>query len=152
MIAHILHAGSSDAPAMAALHKDGFAHAWDEGALRNLMDKPGCLTLAAFEGPRILVGFIMTRQAKDECEILTIVAQTKKRRSGIATALLAHAIELSRLRGSKQMFLEVASNNKAALALYEKQNFREISRRNSYYQQGQKSPEDAIVMAKQLNS
>ena len=137
---------------MAKVHKAGFAHPWDEGALRNLMDKPNCLALAAFEPPRELVGFIMTRQASDECEILTIVANNKKRRTGIATSLLAHAIELSRLRGANRMFLEVASGNQAAISLYEKHGFEEISRRTGYYQQGRNAPEDALVMAKQLLS
>ena len=108
---------------MAVIHKTGFAHPWDEGALRNLMDKPNCLVLAAFEAPRELVGFIMTRQAKDECEVLTIVANSKKRRAGIASLLLAHALELSRLRGASRMFLEVASGNNAAIALYKKLQF-----------------------------
>ena len=135
---------------MARIHKTGFAHPWDEGALRNLMQKPNCLALAAYEAPRDLVGFILTRHAADECEILTIVTNSKKRRSGIATALLAHALELSRLRQMKRMFLEVASGNKAAIALYQKYGFEEISRRTGYYQQGRKTPEDALIMAKTL--
>jgi ribosomal-protein-alanine N-acetyltransferase len=147
---HILRADSLDAPAMARVHKTGFAHPWDEGALRNLMDKPNCLTLAAFESPRELVGFIMTRQADKECEILTIISNNKKRRSGIATALLTHAFELSRQNNTDHMFLEVASGNKAAIALYKKHGFKEISRRKGYYQQGRNTPEDALVMSKQL--
>jgi len=141
---------------MAAVHKKGFAHAWDEGALRNLMDKPNCLTLAAFEPPRKLVGFIMTRQASDECEVLTIVSASKKRRAGIGTSLLTHAVELSRQQGANRMFLEVASGNKAAISLYKKHGFEEISRRVGYYRQGnnapEDAPEDALVMAKQLDA
>jgi len=147
---HILHAGSLDAAAMARIHKTGFSHPWDEGALRNLMDKPNCLALAAFEASRELVGFVMTRQAADECEILTIVADGKKRRSGVASSLLAHALELSRLRNASRMYLEVASGNKAAIALYEKYGFEEINRRLGYYQQGRSVAEDALVMARAL--
>lgn len=150
MITHILHAGSVDTPAMARLHKTGFAHPWDEGALRNLMDKPHCLTLAAFGDTRQLVGFIMTRQAADEAEILTIVADDHYRRSGIASSLLTHALELSRLRAATRMFLEVASGNKAAIGLYEKHGFAEISRRSGYYQQGRDAPEDALIMSRKL--
>ncbi len=150
MSAHILHAGSLDAPAMARIHKTGFAHPWDESTLRNLMDKPDCLTLVAYEGERELAGFVMTRQAADECEILTIVANKKKRRTGVASALLAHALELSRLREVSRMFLEVASGNKPAIALYKKHGFEEVGRRSSYYQQGRSQPEDALIMAKPL--
>ncbi len=150
MTAHILHAGSLDAPAMARIHKTGFAHPWDEGALRNLMDKPNCLALAAFESSRELVGFVLTRQAEDECEILTIVADSKKRRSGIANALMIHALELSRLRRARRIYLEVASGNRAAIALYQKHGFEEISRRPGYYRQGRGKTEDALVMARSL--
>lgn len=150
MTAHILHAGSLDAPAMARIHKAGFAHPWDEGALRNLMDKPNCMALAAFEASRELVGFIMTRQAGDECEILTIVSDDKKRRSGIANSLMTQAVELSRLRNARRIFLEVASGNKAAIALYQRHGFEEISRRPGYYQQGRSEAEDALVMARSL--
>lgn len=151
MTAQILHASSLDAADMANIHKTGFSHSWDEGALRNIMDKSNCLALAAFEPPRELVGFIITRQAADECEILTIVSNGQKRRSGIATALLSHALELSRLREAKRMFLEVASGNTAAIALYKKHGFEEISRRSSYYQQGRNTPEDALIMVCQLD-
>ena len=150
MTAHILHAGSLDAPAMARIHKSGFAHPWDEGALRNLMDKPNCLALAAFEASRELVGFVMTRQADEECEILTIVSDSKKQRSGVANSLMAHVLELSRLRKATRIYLEVASGNKAAIALYQKHGFEEISRRAGYYSQGRTTPEDAIVMARSL--
>ncbi len=152
MSTHILHAGSLDAPAMAAIHKTGFAHPWDEGALRNLMDKPNCLALAAFEMQRELAGFILLRQADDECELLTIVTNSKKRRAGIASALLAHALELLRLRGANTIFLEVASGNKAGIALYNKYGFQEISRRAGYYTQGRNAPEDALVMEKKLDA
>ena len=50
------------------------------------------------------------------------------------------------------MFLEVASGNTAAIKLYEKYSFEEISRRAGYYTQGRNAPEDALVMAKQLNT
>ena len=152
MITHILHAGSSDAPAMARLHKAGFAHPWDEGALRNLMDKPECLTLAAFAGERRLVGFVMTRQVGEEAEILTIVSDPKHRRTGIASSLLLHALELSSLRRATRMFLEVASGNSAAIALYQKHGFAEISRRSGYYRQGRDAPEDAIIMSRPLSA
>lgn len=147
---HILHAGSMDAPAMARIHKTGFAHPWDEGILRNLINRPECLSLAAFEASQELVGFIITRQTMDECEILTLVSNSRKRRSGIANSLLVHALELSRLREARRMFLEVASGNRAAINLYTKHGFVEISRRSGYYRQGRGSPEDAIVMARDL--
>jgi ribosomal-protein-alanine N-acetyltransferase len=147
---HILHAGPNDAYAMAKLHKLSFAHPWDENALRNLMDKPGALALAAFEPPHELVGFVLSRQAADESEILTIATDPGKRRKGIAASLLSHMLELTQLRGAQRVFLEVSSNNKGALALYDHFGFEEIDRRKGYYNQGGAGGEDALVMALEL--
>jgi len=137
---------------MARLHRAGFAHAWDEGALRNLMDKPECLTLAAFGGERNLLGFVMTRQVEQDAELLTIVSDSRHRRAGIASALLRHVLELSRLRGANRMFLEVASGNSPAIHLYEKHGFAEVARRAGYYRQGRDAPEDAIIMSRALEA
>lgn len=150
MTLHILHAGGRDAAAMARIHEAGFAHAWDEGTLRLMMEKPNNLVLAAYAGAGEVVGFIVTRQAADEVEVITIATDPKHRRRGIGLRLLTHAIELAQLRGLAFMFLEVASGNKAAIALYRKLGFEEVGRRTGYYQQARKTPEDAVIMRRQL--
>ena len=137
---------------MARVHATGFSHPWDESALRHLMEKPNCLALAAFASAHDLVGFIITRHAADEAEILTIATDSKKRRKGVAALLLSHALKMSHQRGSERMFLEVASGNKAALALYKKYGFEEISRRKAYYQHQSQNAEDALIMSKKLSS
>jgi ribosomal-protein-alanine N-acetyltransferase len=152
MFTHILHAGGRDAAAMARIHAAGFAHAWDENTLRLMMEKPHNLVLAAFSGPGDVLGFIVVRQAADEAEVITIATDPKLRRKGVGARLLTHAIELLQLRGIEQLFLEVASGNKAAIALYSKFGFVEVGRRQSYYQQGRKKPEDALIMRKQIDA
>ena len=147
---YILHAGGADAAAMALIHQAGFAHHWDENTIRLLLDKPTNLALNAYESPGAAIGFIMLRQVADEAEVLTIATDPKKRRKGVGALLLAHAVDLVRLRGAKKMFLEVASNNKAALRLYEAHGFAEIDRRKGYYRQARSNPEDAIIMSKSL--
>ena len=153
---HILHAGPSDAHAMARIHKQSFAHPWDENALRHLMDKREVLALAAFEPPHEMSGFIITRLAADEGEILTIAIAPSHRRKGVGVELMAHALELSYLRGAARIFLEVAENNKAAIALYRHFGFEETGRRKAYYPQGQlrkrKQPEDALIMSLDLEA
>lgn len=151
MTVHILHASGRDAAGMARIHQAGFAHGWDENALRLLMEKPGCLALAAFESAGEVVGFVITRQAADEAELLTIAIDPKRRRQGIAARLLAHAFQLSRLRGVRYMYLEVASGNKGAIALYRNNGFIEVGRRQAYYQLSRKTPEDALVLRKDLS-
>jgi ribosomal-protein-alanine N-acetyltransferase len=150
MTVHILQAGSRDAAGMARVHKAGFAHPWDESSLRLMMERPTNLVLVALTGAGEVVGFVIARQAADEAEILTIATDPKQRRKGIGARLLEAAVELSRQRGITAMYLEVASGNKAAIALYERFGFTEVGRRQAYYQQSRKTPEDALLMRKPL--
>ena len=71
-----------------------------------------------------MAGFILSRVAADEAEILTIAVAPEWRRRGIATSLLKpHMHGLSANRVSR-LFLEVDVENTAARALYANFGFR----------------------------
>ncbi|MCL2758556.1 MAG: GNAT family N-acetyltransferase [Alphaproteobacteria bacterium] len=89
-------------------------------------------------------GFIVWRAAADECEIITIGTRPDARGQGIAGAMLA-LMERDLPRPIK-IFLEVAADNAAARALYEKNGYRNIGIRSKYYD----GKTDAVVMEKQL--
>ena len=76
------------------------------------------------------------RVAADEAEVLTLGVAPEVRRQGIATDLLRAAIAEIRARGGTAMFLEVATGNTAARALYKKFDFVEVGRRRRYYADG----------------
>jgi ribosomal-protein-alanine N-acetyltransferase len=92
-----------------------------------------------------IAGFLVSReiyssdsQYAAEREILNLAVATPFRRLGIATALLSHELNLAR-----EVFLEVRESNTGAQTLYRKLGFREVGRRENYYE----SPaERAIVM------
>jgi ribosomal protein S18 acetylase RimI-like enzyme len=65
--------------------------------------------------------------------------------------LLTAAIELSIARKLQKIILEVAEDNAIAQQLYRRADFREIGRRQGYYQRGVRQI-DALVMEKQLPS
>jgi ribosomal-protein-alanine N-acetyltransferase len=48
---------------------------------------------------------------------------------------------------AKRIFLEVAEDNEAALALYRKLGFQEVGRRKRYYARRDGEPADALTMA-----
>lgn len=131
---------NEDLSGLASLHAACFEDPWRESALRNLLKTPGTAAFAASEG------FVMLRVAGDEAEILTLAVASAARRSGMGTALVnsatAHACE----SGARTMFLEVATSNEAACALYFGLGFREVGRRKSYYAPA----EDALILRANL--
>ena len=53
-------------------------------------------------------------------------------------------------RGCESLFLEVAADNDAAIALYKKQGFETVGRRAGYYARSDHPAVDAIVLRKRL--
>jgi ribosomal-protein-alanine N-acetyltransferase len=133
-------AGPAYAKPLAALHKIAFPQApWDETAFATLLSHPGTIAWLDNRG-----GFLVLRIAADEAEILTI--GTTVHRQGIATTLLQTAIRHAAEAGATALFLEVATTNHPALALYENQGFHAAGRRKSYYPTG----EDALILTRPL--
>ena len=78
----------------------------------------------------------------------TIAVAEGHRRSGLGSRLLETASAHARSRGCRTLTLEVASDNVAALSLYERRGFVTLSRRSGYYGAGR----DALVMRRDLSS
>jgi len=120
--------------ALAQIHAACFAEAWDADALATLLAMPGAFALLARdEDNGVLLGFVMIRGAADEAEIITLGVDPARRRQGLGRALLAAGLSEAAARGSVRLFLEVAADNSAALALYRAAGFSEIGRRADYY-------------------
>jgi len=140
----------NDAAALASVHAEAFDEAWSAEALRALLDSPGVFALAA-EGARGPIGFILIRIAAQEAEILTLATASPHRRHGVARALVRGAAELAAIGGAEVLFLEVAEDNDAALALYDSEQFADVGRRAGYYARGV-GRLDARVLRRDLNS
>jgi len=94
-----------------------------------------------------VVGFIFTRIAADEVEILNLAVRPDQRRRGIAAQLIARALDHAKIACAARAYLEVRAANSAAIALYGKSGFAPAGRRTRYYS----SPvEDALVLSKSL--
>ncbi|HEY2890431.1 MAG TPA: GNAT family N-acetyltransferase [Dongiaceae bacterium] len=120
--------------AFARLHGECFVEAWDADALATLMAMPGAFALLARdEDSGALLGFVMIRGVGDEAEIVTLGVDPRRRRRGLGRALLAAGLNEAATLGSARLFLEVAADNSAALALYRAAGFTEIGRRANYY-------------------
>ncbi|MEL6793305.1 MAG: ribosomal protein S18-alanine N-acetyltransferase, partial [Pseudomonadota bacterium] len=94
-------------------------------------------------------GFALISLAADEAELLTIAVGSERRGRGIGAALLRETENAARESGAARLFLEVAADNAAALALYRKAGFDETGRRPAYYRR-EAGRIDAVMMSKTL--
>jgi ribosomal-protein-alanine N-acetyltransferase len=138
-----------DAPAMAALHAASFRRGWSDGEFERLLMERNTVAHRAMVG-RTLVGFILSRLADGEAEILSVAVVPARRGRGLARALLN--LHLGRLAGLRvrAVFLEVDEDNTPARRLYERAGFREVGRRPGYYQQGAGKAATAVVLRRDL--
>jgi ribosomal-protein-alanine N-acetyltransferase len=120
--------GKDDALAMAKLHELGFDHPWPEVDMTAQVDRDIVLGLG-----QPLSGFLIIRAADDQAELLTITIDLNLRQRGFARMLLAGGEAAAIDRGVDIMFLEVAEDNIAAIALYRALGYEPFGRRPAYY-------------------
>ena len=104
---------------------------------------PEQVLLTAEDASQELVGFLSARLVADGAELLDLATQPDRRRRGVARALLARLLDLTRQAGHAAIHLEVRQSNLGAIALYEKLGFEVTRRRAGYYM---KPREDALCM------
>ena len=94
-----------------------------------------------------MVAFLVAWIVAGELHVHSVAAHPDRRRAGVASALVAHALAEARIAGCTLATLEVRRGNVPAIALYERAGFRIVNTRAGYYQDNQ---EDALVMVCEL--
>ena len=128
---------------LAALHARCFpAHPrpWSTGEFSELLDNRLNFLLIRPQG------FLLGRVVADEAELLTLAVAPEARRRGVGRALLAEFAHTSHARGAREAFLEVASDNAPAIALYASAGWQRAGTRRDYYAPGI----DAMVMRREM--
>lgn len=139
-----------DAAAIAALHGQSFRRGWGEGEIGGLLAERAVLCHCARIGHRF-AGFILSRIAADEAEILSVAVVARRRGSGLGRALLdLHLRRLAGL-GAQAVFLEVDEQNVAARRLYARAGFQEVGRREGYYRDAAGKTATALVLRRDLS-
>lgn len=135
---------------LARVHAQAFAAPWTALDIADLFDTPGVSGLLALdERPAAMM---LWRTVLDEAEVLTIATAPAMRRQGLARTLVEAAAGAARLQGAAAMFLEVAVDNLAAIALYRSLAFEQVGVRADYYDRGALGRADALVMRRPLNA
>lgn len=92
-------------------------------------------------------GFVLTRAAAGDEELLLIGVAPQHRRNGLGERLIEHLIAHSASRKVERIFLEMRRGN-PAIHLYEKLGFRPIGERHNYYRLANGSRVDAITFSR----
>lgn len=100
---------------------------------------------------RTIIGFIVSRTAADEAEILSVAIASNQRGRGYSRELLRTHLGHLAGHGLKKVFLEVEENNRPARALYERAGFRVVGRRERYYKDASGEQLNAVVMQRDLS-
>ncbi|MDB5648765.1 MAG: alanine acetyltransferase [Hyphomicrobiales bacterium] len=135
------------ASACAAIHKTAFARPWGVNEVEQLISQRECISDAALTGSgKALLGFVISRLAAPEAEILTIAVDPAHRGKGVGHDLLNHHMSRIAAAGIKEMFLEVDEGNGPALKLYRAYGFQEVGRRPGYYSKADGTRATALIL------
>ncbi len=134
----------SDAAVVAEIEKKVFSLPWSEKSFADAAAKEGNIYLVACEGDKI-VGYVGAWGVFGEADITNVCVDPEYRKRGIANELINALIEEGRKNKIDIFFLEVRESNSAAISLYEKNGFKQISVRKNFYE---RPVENALVMSK----
>ena len=133
----ILPLAQKHSRALSELHREDFIRPWTDGEFSDLLVQDTVFGFAAFEtgkaraGP---VGFVLSRLAAGEAEILTIAVARTHRRQGLGRKLMDAVLRRLYAERADALFLEVDETNLPAIALYRRLAFHEVGKRPASYQ------------------
>ncbi|MHA7880296.1 MAG: ribosomal protein S18-alanine N-acetyltransferase [Saccharospirillum sp.] len=133
----------------AALHDlDGQASPWPwpKSALERYLARQSVWLVKEGESP---AGFLVGESVLDETTLLHLVVRASRQGRGLGGRMLSLWLAGLRTRGQRRCLLEVRASNARALALYRRQGFIEVARRENYYPT-ETGSEAAIIMALDL--
>ncbi|HEU5484813.1 MAG TPA: N-acetyltransferase [Microlunatus sp.] len=132
----ILPVRRDDLPAVMGLERAGFGatEQWSERSWLGELLGDGRTTLLARR--HLPVGVITLQTVGDVADLHRLVVSPRHRRQGIATALVTAGLQAVRHAGASTVLLEVAFDNDAAIALYQRLGFEQLSARDDYYGPG----------------
>jgi [ribosomal protein S18]-alanine N-acetyltransferase len=129
------------------IHAACFPDSWDEATFDVLLKENttcGWMAVSFEEEP---VGFILARVLGQEAEILTFAVIPPFQRAGVGRYLLNELLLFLTSVGCEKIFLEVAVDNEAAIALYASRGFTTVGTRLNYYKRADQSLVSALVMS-----
>jgi len=145
----VTDASAKDAAAIGRLHGASFRRGWSDDEIeRLLLDRNVVAHRVTIGGA--FAGFIMSRVAAGEAEILSVAVTAQRKGKGLAGRLLRHHLGRLAAIAVCAVFLEVDEDNTPALRLYRRAGFREVGRRAGYYPSEGGKPSNALILRRDL--
>jgi ribosomal protein S18 acetylase RimI-like enzyme len=122
------------------------AIAYSREELAHYLHNRTAICVVAWDGVRA-VGFILGHVVRGSTgHLVTLDVDPAARRTGLGSSLMRTIEQRFRLAGCSSIMLEVAVNNKAALAFYKRHDYSALKVLRRYYPDGL----DGFLMGKQL--
>lgn len=139
-------------PLIADLHTKLFHRGWGAEECTALITQDNVFGFVARPvNQQDPLGFVLTRVAADEAEILSIGTDKRAQNHGLGWRMMQAAIGEASKRGATEMILEVDENNNPAVTLYKKIGFETVGKRQAYYSNGEDVKSNALVLKFKLN-
>jgi [ribosomal protein S18]-alanine N-acetyltransferase len=142
-------AAPGDAAQLAALHAAAFQRGWSAEEFERLLIDPNVVADRVMAGSDV-VGFVLSRLAVDQAEILSIAVAVSHRGRGLARKMLDVHMRRLAVYGVAALFLEVDERNLPARRLYAGFAFRQVGQRPSYYHDAGSEAGTALVLRRDL--
>lgn len=145
----------ADLDAIAGIYAESFDELQPRLSVEQYLRPPGVWALLALVGENTgarPAGYILTRTAADEAEVLSIGVARAQRRRGVGLALLTAMTRVAAVRGARNVYLEVGIDNGPARALYSKAGYVIIGRRPDYYRNSGGKRVTALVLRQSLEN
>lgn len=109
--------------------------AWTYDQLEHSLKLENVVCFVAKNDDKVL-GFVFIEETPFDFDILEIVVDPELRGRGIGSSLMQKVLQYALASHKEKATLEVAFDNTAAIALYEKFGFSKIHERKNYYKNG----------------
>ncbi|AMO71881.1 hypothetical protein AZE99_08490 [Sphingorhabdus sp. M41] len=127
-----------------------YGEGWNNHQCRSMLCMPSAKLLIA-QRLDVICGFVISRQAADEEELLMIAVSPDYQGQGVGYLLLEHMLQAARVQHVSAVFLEMRADNPAE-KLYTKFGFHKIGLRKAYYTGPNMEKFDAITYKTNLNA
>ena len=145
--------GPADIERVAEMQATCFHEPWGAASIAKTLSLPGAFALILRDttpAGRVSAGFIVIQVVMDQADLLTLGVVPGLRKRGYARRLLEGGLVRAAGLGAKTVFLEVAEDNMAALALYRRAGFETMGRREGYYRDPEGRRIAAVTMRRAI--
>ena len=132
-----------DLDAIERIERASYPTPWSRSMFASELSKPSSLSLGAVDEEGRLVGYLVLSRYVDAWHVMNVAVAPSQRRTGVASAMLEHLLDVTRDEDQRGYTLEVRVSNLGAIKLYERFGFMARGVRRGYYTDNR---EDALIM------